>query len=409
MSVSEAMALAKSQLEAVRVCIIGEVSEFDFKPGYSALYFTIKDTDSSLPCLIWVNQYKSLGIDVELGSMVQVTGKFSLYAAKGRMNFLATHIVLTGEGTLRQMVADRAKRLQATGLFDADHKRPIPQYSEKIGLVTSPRGAAVHDVIRTLNRRFPLATIYFAGVPVEGTKAPRFLMQGMKTVVDAGVDLVLLVRGGGSYEDLMPFNDESLAKTIYRCPVPVVTGIGHEPDMSIADMVADLQASTPTAAAECASQNQSELIVQWSSYKARMDKCLLNNLKIAENFFQSCAGRAYFKDPQSLFIQPAMHLDNRRQSLIASFQSFMQGTRHRVNIKNTALVNTGQNMFMSFHHLLKSFEAKLQALNPEAVLERGYIMAIDENGKVVAKSKDIKSKQVLDLKFADGNRKAEVK
>ena len=172
-SVSEAMALAKSQLEAVRVCIIGEVSEFKFKPGYSAVYFTIKDADSSLPCLIWVNQYKALGIEVKLGSMVQVTGKFSLYAAKGRMNFQASHILLTGEGTLRQMVADRAKRLEADGLFDVAHKRAIPQFAEKIGLVTSPRGAAVHYVIRTLKRRFPLATIYLAGVPVEGAEAPR--------------------------------------------------------------------------------------------------------------------------------------------------------------------------------------------------------------------------------------------
>ncbi|MCF0231943.1 MAG: exodeoxyribonuclease VII large subunit [Enterococcus sp.] len=407
-SVSEALNLAKTCLEDIRLCIVGEVSELNFKPGYKAVYFTIKDANSTLPCMIWANQYKALGVDMKLGSLVEVSGQFTLYAAKGRMNFMACKIVLSGEGTLRQMVADRAKRLEAKGYFDPAHKREIPLYSEKIGLVTSPRGAAVHDVIRTLKRRFPIARIYLAGVPVEGPEAPRYLMQGMKTVVDAGVDLVLLVRGGGSYEDLMPFNDESLATTIYRCPVPVVTGIGHEPDTSIADLVADLRASTPTAAAESVSEDKSDVLVQLSSSKSKMDRALVNHLKLAKNFVETCTGRPYFKDPESLFMQPALHLDNQRQALSSSFHVFMQNTKHALNSQQIRLCNAGQKMFNPYEHLLKSNEAKLYALNPEAVLERGYVMAINKDGKVVTRSKELKKEQIIDLKFVDGSKKVKV-
>ena len=250
LSVSAAMGLAKNALEEVVVRLVGEVSEVNDKPGYKAVYFTVKDEKASLPCMMWMNRYQASGVALSVGALVELTGRFSLYAAKGRMNFDVFSVSLAGEGQLRLQVANLARELEAMGLMDPARKRPLPAYPETIGLVTSPRGAAVHDVLRTLRRRYPLARILFAGVPVEGPGAADGLVDGLAKVVFAGAEVVLLVRGGGSFEDLMPFNDRRLARTIAACPVPVVTGIGHEPDTSIADMVADVRASTPTAAAE---------------------------------------------------------------------------------------------------------------------------------------------------------------
>ena len=245
LSVSAAMGLAKNALEEVVVRLVGEVSEVNDKPGYKAVYFTVKDEKASLPCMMWMNRYQASGVALSVGALVELTGRFSLYAAKGRMNFDVFSVSLAGEGQLRLQVANLARELEAMGLMDPARKRPLPAYPEAIGLVTSPRGAAVHDVLRTLRRRYPLARILFAGVPVEGPGAADGLVDGLAKVVFAGAEVVLLVRGGGSFEDLMPFNDRRLARTIAACPVPVVTGIGHEPDTSIADMVADVRASTP--------------------------------------------------------------------------------------------------------------------------------------------------------------------
>lgn len=196
------------------------------KPGYKAVYFTVKDEKASLPCMMWMNRYQASGVALSVGALVELTGRFSLYAAKGRMNFDVFSVSLAGEGQLRLQVANLARELEAMGLMDPARKRPLPAYPETIGLVTSPRGAAVHDVLRTLRRRYPLARILFAGVPVEGPGAADGCVDGLAKVVFAGAEVVLLVRGGGSFEDLMPFNDRRLARTIAACPVPVVTGIG---------------------------------------------------------------------------------------------------------------------------------------------------------------------------------------
>ncbi len=258
LSVSAAMGLAKNALETVVVRLVGEVSEVNDKPGYKAVYFTVKDEKASLPCMMWMSRYQASGVSLCVGALVELTGRFSLYAAKGRMNFDVFSVTLAGEGQLRLQVANLARELEAMGLMDPARKRPLPVYPETIGVVTSPRGAAVHDVLRTLRRRYPLARILFAGVPV-GAGAPAALIEGMQRVVMDGAEVVLLVRGGGSFEDLMPFNDRRLARTIAACPVPVVTGIGHEPDTSIADMVADVRASTPTAAAEAVAPDRREI------------------------------------------------------------------------------------------------------------------------------------------------------
>ncbi len=207
---------------------------------------------------MWMSRYQAAGVQLAVGALVEMTGRFSLYAAKGRMNFDVFSVTLAGEGQLRLQVANLARELEAMGLMAPERKRPLPAYPQVIGIVTSPRGSVIHDMLRTLRRRYPLAKVLFAGVPVDGPGAADAMVDGLAKVVFAGAEMVLLGRGGGSFEDLMPFNDRRLARTIAACPVPVVTGIGHETDTTIADMVSDVRASTPTAAAEAVAPAREE-------------------------------------------------------------------------------------------------------------------------------------------------------
>ena len=231
--VTEAIARMNGYLSGFPLVILGEVSEVNAKRGYSAVYFTIKDQKSSLPCMMWNTIYERTS-GLRVGMKIEVAGQFDIYAPKGRMSFKASSFKIAGEGNLRQKVDALARALRSEGLMDDARKRPVPRFPEKVCVVTSPRGDAVRDVLRTLRRRFPLATVSVAGVPVEGKTAAEGMVRALAACALEGCDVILLVRGGGSFEDLMPFNDEALARAVAASPVPVVTGIGHEPDTTIA-------------------------------------------------------------------------------------------------------------------------------------------------------------------------------
>lgn len=318
------MRLAKGALEGVTVRLVGEVSEVSNKPGYKAVYFTVKDEGAALPCMMWNNRYRSAGVQLAVGALVELTGRFTLYAPKGRMNFDVFSLSLAGEGNLRLQVANLARKLQAEGLMDAARKRALPAYPETIGLVTSPRGAAVHDVLRTLRRRYPLARVLVAGVPVEGKGAAAGIAEGIECVCRAGAEVVLVVRGGGSFEDLMPFNDEGLARAIAACPVPVVTGIGHEPDTSIADMVADVRASTPTAAAEEASPAQADIQAQLTSRAQAMRSRLTHRISRSQERLAALSERPIFADGAYLFATEAQTLDMQAERLFRALPASVE-------------------------------------------------------------------------------------
>ncbi|WP_419070433.1 exodeoxyribonuclease VII large subunit, partial [Slackia isoflavoniconvertens] len=297
LSISEALDVAKGSLEKLKLRVLGEVSEVNVKPGYANAYFTLKDETGTLPCQMWHDRFEKCGITLEVGMMVELVGRFSLYPKKGRMHFQVFAISVAGEGMLRQQVAMLQRKLEAEGLMAPERKVPVPAYPMKIGVVTSPRGDAIHDVLRTTRRRFPLAHIYVAGVPVEGARAPEYIVEGMRACFRARVEVILLVRGGGSYEDLMPFNDEQLARAIVKCPIPVVTGIGHEPDTTIADLVGDLRASTPTGAAEAVTVQTSQLAAQLRSTGAHIAQRQQQRIQHATLSLDRYATRPIFKDP----------------------------------------------------------------------------------------------------------------
>lgn len=402
LSVSAALALAKKSLESCTVKLIGEVSEVSNKPGYKAVYFSVKDSGASMPCMMWLNRYKSAGVDLRVGMLVELTGRFTLYAPKGRMNFDVFGLSLAGEGNLRLQVANLAKKLEAEGLMRSERKKPLPRLPERIGLVTSPRGAAVHDVLRTLRRRYPLAQVVLAGVAVEGEHAPAGLMAALEAVRDAGAEVVLLVRGGGSFEDLMPFNDEALARTIASLGVPVVTGIGHEPDTSIADMVADLRASTPTAAAEAVSPALESLEGELEIRAAGLSRALTARIERALAVVDRIADRPVFADPNMLFAVEAQSLDLFEDRLQRAIPINLDRDRVKLAHLEDRVRSAGGAVLPRFENQLAMGASRLHDLSPLTILSRGYAITKNERGSIVKSVDAVRLNETVRVEVADG-------
>lgn len=424
LSVSAALSIAKKQLEDITVKVVGEVSEVSINARYKAVYFTIKDEHASMPCMMWNNRYSACGIQLKVGALVEMTGRFTLYAAKGRMNFDVFSLSLAGEGNLRMKVANLAKKLEAEGLMAPEKKRAIPALPFRIGLVTSPRGAAVYDVLRTLRRRYPLAQIVFAGVGVEGKKAPEWIIEGLHAVEDAGVEVILLVRGGGSFEDLMPFNDEGLARTIASMSVPVVTGIGHEPDTSIADMVADFRASTPTAAAESVAPSAQELARALAALGMKAGNAMQRQLESAGSKLERLAASPLFCEPTRLFENEAQQLDELSARIVAAIPNSLSSSKTRLEVMQHSMevglssllarfrreedsarqrfCSVGRKLMSPYSEKLAFEAACLNAYSPLAVLGRGYSIAKTDEGHIVKTVEAVKAGDNLDVQVSDG-------
>jgi exodeoxyribonuclease VII large subunit len=403
LTVSQALALVKGSLEQITATIVGEVSELSDKPGYKAVYFTLADASSALSCLMWRNNYQRVGVELRKGMLVEVSGVFSVYAAKGRMNFEVRSLRPAGEGELRLRVAQLAKRLEAEGLMDPQAKRPLPRYPAAVALVTSPRGKAVHDVLRTLHRRYPLAEVLVVGVPVEGIGAAEHIVEGLRLAQSSKAELILLVRGGGSYEDLMPFNDERLARAIASSSLPIVTGIGHEPDNSIADMVADFRASTPTAAAEHIVPNAAELTSTLSRQGAGLTRALRLTTQRAEATVERLRHRAVFTDASSLLKSSELQVEGAARRLQQALPLKLERDALLVGGMKTRLSLLASNLLSPFTAAIALAAARLDSLSPLAVLSRGYSIACDRDGRVIDTVDAVDLGEQLRIRLSDGS------
>ena len=396
------MHLAKHALEGIRATIVGEVSEVSSSPRWRAVYFSIKDDNACCQCIMWKEKYEASGVELQIGQLVQLTGKFTAYVAKGTMNFDVSKIQLTGEGYLRMKVAALAKKLEAEGLTSPSRKRPLPDIPIRIGLVTSPDSAAVHDVLRTLRNRFPVASVLLAGVAVEGATAPAEMIEGISCVVNAGAELVLLVRGGGSYENLMPFNDEALARAIVACPVPVVTGIGHEVDTTIADMVADVRASTPTAAALRVSPSSETLVQKLQASFNEMSTLLTSRLAASRAAIDRMAGKPMFEDPMMLFASDAQALDYAVQRMEFALPNRVASLKQANDVMRNRLLQVGEHILDTPTHQLEAGAARLNDLSPLGVLARGYAIARAQDGAIVHDAASVSAGEHIDVTVANG-------
>ena len=425
LSVSEALGRAKAQLEGMTLVVEGEVSQFKDSPGYKAVYFPVSDGAASMDCMMWRTRYMAGEVRLRPGLKVRLTGRFSVYPAKGRMQFEIFKLEEAGEGDLRARVARLARKLDAEGLMDPARKLAVPAFCERIVVVTSPHGKVKDDVARTLRRRNPLVRLQFCPVQVEGAGAAELMVRALHAAEQARPDAILLVRGGGSYEDLMPFNDEALARAVAASTVPVVTGIGHEPDTTICDMVGARRCSTPTAAAESVAPDLGELLGGLDAMAMRLGNALRRELAQRRATLDLVAVRPCLADPMRAIVEaPLRELDLAQDRLAAALPAGVERSRALLNDQASRLaaamparlmraeqaleasrvraVHAGQALLQPWSRALAVEAGKLQALSPLAVIARGYSMTRDEAGHVVSSVGGVVPGQALQVRLSDG-------
>lgn len=363
----------------------GEISNLS-RPSSGHVYFTLKDASSALKCVIWKPVALRLPLLLQSGMSVELHGAVSVYERDGQYQLYVDAVRLSGEGALYQEFMRLKARLETEGLFDPARKRPIPERPQRIGVVTSPTGAALQDVLNTLRRRYPLAEVLLSSAAVQGEEAPAALVKALSRLNPSAVEVILLVRGGGSLEDLWAFNDERVVRAVADSQIPVVTGIGHETDFTLSDFAADLRAPTPTAAAELCTPDQAELREQLSTLRSRLAYIM-----------QSAASGAQI-DLQEL----RHHLEN------LSPLWMVRGDRQRLDETILRLENAVQNGQLTRRAGVQGLGDRLTALNPFAVLKRGYTLVTNEQGALVVSVDQVQEKQHLHIRFSDGSVKSQV-
>ncbi|MDO4796670.1 MAG: exodeoxyribonuclease VII large subunit [Coriobacteriales bacterium] len=432
LSVSDAISLAKARVGGMPTLVVtGEVSGFRGPNARSGhCYFQVKDDESAMDVIVWRNVYNALGVELRDGATIVMHGKFDVYKGTGRLSFIARRLELAGEGALRQKVAALARKLEAEGLMAAERKRRIPRFCEHVAVVTSPSGSVIDDVKRTLARRNPLVSIDVVGCAVQGPYAVDSIMRALAVAAQAQPEAILLVRGGGSFEDLMTFNDERLARAVAACPVPVITGIGHEPDTSICDMVSDRRASTPTAAAESVAPAIDEIVDAIEGRRQRMGAAL-HALTTAERsrtdmaferasqaissriareraVLDALSRRRCLEDPFAFVEDRAIYVMQTEQRLHDAMPRLLANQELSARVLAQRLEGCAQRIVAPHQASMRALAASLEALSPLKVLARGYAIVRDDQGGVVQDASVLSIGQHVDVRLGTGSFAASV-
>lgn len=356
--------LLEADLSLRNVWLRGEISNLS-RPASGHLYFSLKDADASLKCVMWRSSVEFLGWLPEHGAQVLARGRISVYPQGGVYQLYVEELHPAGVGDLHARFEELRERLRAEGLFDLDRKRPLPTFPRLLGVVTSPQAAALRDVLQVLSRRWPLVKVLLAPTLVQGDMAPPQIVAALRAL-DArdDVDAILLVRGGGSLEELWAFNDEAVARAIAACRHPVVCGVGHETDFTIADFAADVRASTPTAAAELAVPDQADLRRRVRDRAFQVEEQVLRRLAEARQSLER-EGRSLAR------LSPRGRIEAERQRVDELTRRAGQALLHRLALRRAALARA---------------RAQILALSPLATLERGYAIVRREDTGVVVRS-----------------------
>ena len=382
------------------VAVRGEISGFT-RASSGHFYFTLKDPQGQLRCAMFKRSAQMLNFAPKDGQTVEVFGRLGVYEPRGELQLVVESMRTTGQGTWFEQFLKLKAQLDAEGLFNPDRKRPIPERPRAIGVVTSLGAAALHDVATALQRRVPHIPVVLSPALVQGADAPTSLLQALQAVgVQPGIDVILLVRGGGSLEDLWAFNDEQLARAIVSCPVPVISGVGHETDFTIADFCADLRAPTPTAAAELCAVSQADLVHQVMGLQELMQNLAHRQIdKSAQglDLAQSRIGR-----PSQAITQQVLRVTRLEQSMHQRMASITQACQHDLLNKKAHLERAlGQTLQNSQHRVQRS-QLRLGLLNPRLVLERGFAWLSDEKGVAISSVNQTKVGQSVQATLADG-------
>lgn len=383
-SVSELNTRVKGLVEADpllgNVAVRGELSNYKIYPS-GHHYFTLKDAESSLRCVMFRGAAAKLRFKPESGMGVTLIGRVSVYVRDGAYQLYCEELIPEGAGNLQVAYEQLKAKLASEGLFDPAHKKPLPKYPASIAVITSSAGAAVHDIIRVLHKRWPIAKVILLPVRVQGVEAPPEIVGALRYANRHRVaDLIITGRGGGSIEDLWAFNDERVARAIFDSELPVISAVGHEPDVTISDFVADLRAATPSNAAELAVPDMGELLESLAGADARILQAVRKQISQRRAALEDIGSRRVMKSPTGFIDQRRLELDSVRLRVDAAAASMLAGK------KNEYI----------------RLASKLDALSPLKVLGRGYSIAMDSDGEAVRDSGQVKCGDLLRLKLAKG-------
>ena len=390
------------------VFIKGEISNFKAH-SRGHYYFTIKDEASRINAVMFQTATKKLAFTPEDGMKVLVTGKISVFEANGGYQIYVSDMLEDGVGNLYIAYEQLKKKLEAEGLFDERFKKTIPKIPKRVGVVTAPTGAAIKDIISTIKRRWPLTEIYLFPSLVQGEMAKDDIVKQIEKADKYNLDTLIVGRGGGSIEDLWPFNEEIVARAIFACNTPVISAVGHEIDFTIADFVADLRAPTPTGAAEMAVPQLNDMINYLNQVKIRLNNTITNKLKISRNKLKEITSRSILKNPITIYQTKEMIFSNTLERLKFNLINLTNiKEKELLKIKNSYILKNPYQILDKKSNKYLQIISKLETLSPLLTLKRGYTMT-KVNDKVVKSSKDLKTGDNITIDFSDGNVEATVK
>lgn len=367
------------------ISIKGEVSNCKYHTS-GHIYFTLKDTQGQLACVMFAGQRRGLTFRLEEGQSVIARGSINVYERDGKYQLYANEIVLDGQGILYERFERLKKSLEAEGLFDPAHKKTIPAYPKKVGIVTASTGAAIQDIINISRRRNPFVQLILYPALVQGAGSAESVAKGIAILDKLGLDTIIIGRGGGSIEDLWAFNEEIVARAIYRCETPIISAVGHETDFTIADYVSDLRAPTPSAAAELAVNDYQAYQATLKEYSRKLNRELQQIISLKRNRVREYKLRLFYASPAYQIKQKRQNLMDIEQKLQLRMNDKLKEKRHRLEI----------------------YIAKLEGLSPLSKLSKGYALIVGEDNKPVQSIQKVVKNELLTVSLLDGDIKTRV-
>lgn len=389
------------------VFLKGEISNFKAH-SRGHFYFTLKDENSRINAIMFASSTKGLKFTPEDGMKVMVTGKISVFESTGAYQIYVNEMIEDGVGNLYIAFEQLKKKLESEGLFDPSIKKRIPKIPSVIGVVTAPTGAAIKDIISTIKRRWPLCEVLLFPSLVQGEDAAEDIVKQIKRAEEYNIDTLIVGRGGGSIEDLWPFNEEIVARAIYDCHIPVISAVGHEIDFTISDFVADLRAPTPTGAAEMAVPQISDVDNYLNQLKIRLNKTITNKVSKNRQLLESIKNKYIFSNPLSIYQTKEMLFDSLLDRLTFGLKNIVSlKEKELLKIKSSYILQDPYKLLDKKSNKLLNIISKLEPLSPLKTIERGFSIVKKDN-KVITSVKDLKKKDNLELELKDGSINVEV-
>ncbi len=392
------------EAETGRLWIEGEVSNLK-KQASGHWYFSLKDENAQISCAIFNAKNREGSEHIESGTLIRVFAEATVYPARGQLQLIVEKAEISGQGDLHARFEALKKKLSAEGLFAPQLKKPLPDFPQKIGLITSPTGAALQDILNILHRRAPWAQPILIPVRVQGTSAAKEMVRALAHFHGLEAlrpDLIIIGRGGGSLEDLWPFNEEILARAIAACPIPIISAVGHEIDYTIADFTADLRAPTPSAAAELAVPEASELLSTTRALRKRAHRALSSSLRVPSQQLDAARESLQFHVLNSLEKnQRDLSALRKRHAALHPLRA-LQRRREHISQLHKHLSNAATAQLANYQQSTTRLQSLLRTLGPVSAYKRGFSITVDHRGRAVRSVKEIKAGQEIRTKLLDG-------